>query len=425
MRNCVLGQCGRMGWQFRWLAGVMTVCAVSVWADEGSPLDVSVDTLRLEAGGFTDSPGASSALFAHAAVSARGDSGAWSYALGLRLDAHAQGGTRDFDRVRFDYGENYLRWNGDASSVTVGAQRIVWGRVDEISPIDRVGRNDFSRAVLDELSDRRLATPALRAEHFIDELKLDLVWVPVFDAAVMPDRDSVWHPVDTRTGRLLGIGEAPLIVGAQLRKEERGSGGAGLRVTQGGGDVDYGFSVQRVRQSQPYYRLDPGVLTAVHPYSWVLGGEAEALLVGATWRMEVAWSSDVPVTTRALQFRTVPQFDTVVGAEWFPGDGDTRVTLQVAARRLMTSASILDRKEIYNLTGEVEHPFGLGQWKAGLRFVLGMGDRDVYINPKISYVGFDQHELFVSGHFFTGSAQTLGGYYKDNDFVMLGWRASF
>ena len=394
-----------------------------LWA--GDALDIVIDNLRLEAGAYRDNPRASSATFGLAEVSARGEGDQWSYALGLRITGHGQHGRRDFDRVRADYGETYLRWNGDATRVTLGAQRIFWGRVDEISPIDRLGRNDFSRGPVDELADRRLAVPALRAEHFIDELKIDLVWVPVFDASVMPHRDSVWHPVDTVRGRLLGIGDAPLIVGSRIRSGKGSGGGGGLRLTQGGGDVDYGFSIQRVRQSQPYYRLGPGVLTEVHPTSWVVGGEAEASLAGATWRVEMAWSSDAPVTTRGLAFRTVPRFDAVVGAEWFPGDGDTRVTLQAAARRLLTSGSILDRKESYQLTGEIEHPFAMGRWKAGLRFVMGLGDREVYLNPKISYVGFDRHELFVSGQFFSGASQTLGGYYKDNDSVMLGWRASF
>jgi len=77
------------------------------------------------------------------------------------------------------------------------------------------------------------------------------------------------------------------------------------------------------------------------------------------------------------------------------------------------------------MTGEIEHPFAQGRWRADLRFMLGLGDRDVYLNPRLTYTGIDQHELFVAAHVFSGSAQTLGGYYRDNDSVMLGWQAKF
>ncbi len=418
---------GRIGVLPAMIAVVVVVSAGSGQAqaaDEGE-LAIAVDVLRVEAGAFTDRPGASGSAFIHGAISARGFSGDWEYMLGVRFDHHSQFGSRDYSRSRLDYGENYLRWRGTDTRITLGAQIIAWGRVDEISPIDRLGRTDLSRMVVDRLDDRRRAVPAVRAEHFAGDFKFDAVWVPVFDADVMPDRNSVWHPVDTRAGRILGIGDVPALAGARLRQHDHGSGGGGIRVTRDGGTVDYGVSVQRVRQSQPYYRVAPGVLTAVYPYSWVVGGEFEMEKAGATWRLEAAWSSDIPITTDTFAYRTRPAFDLVVGTEFFPADRDTRVTLQLGARKIHADMSTLDRKEIYSLTGEIEHPFGLGRWRADLRFVAGLGARDLYLNPAITYLGIDNHEIFLAGHIFSGESRTLGGYYRKNDSLMLGWRAHF
>ena len=393
-------------------------------ADEG--LGLKVDSLRFELGAFADHPDASGDGFAQMAISAGGGEGDWSYALGARVDVLSQFGSQDCTRVRADYTENYLRWRGDDVRLTLGTQNVMWGRVDEISPIDRMSRVDLSRAMLDRLPDRRRAVPAVRAEYFGEDIKLDAVWLPVFDEAVMPHRDSVWHPVDTANGRLLGFGTLPGLAGVKVRESDQdGSAGGGLRLTAGGDGLDYGFSVQRVRQSQPYYRVSPGVLTAIHPYDTVVGAELEAERLGATWRMELAWRSDVPLTTPTFQYRTDPGIDLVVGAEFFPGDGETRVTLQLAGHRTLTDVSVLDRTEFYLMTGEIEHPFAQGRWRADLRFMLGLGERDVYVNPRLTYTGIDQHELFVAAHLFSGSAQTLGGYYTDNDAVMVGWQAKF
>ena len=415
----------------RLLCGMVAVaCGVllstgALAADEG--LGLRVETLRVELGGFTDNPRASGDGFAHMAVRADGGEGDWTYALGARLDAWSQFGSTDFTRVRVDYTENYLRWRGEDLRVTLGTQNVMWGRVDEISPIDRMSRADLSRVILDKQPDRRRAVPAVRAEYFGETFKLDAVWLPVFDEAVMPDRDSVWYPVDTVKGRLLGLGTFPGLAGVKVRESDQGgSGGGGVRLTAGGDGLDYGFSVQRVRQSQPYYRVSPGMLTAIHPYDTVVGAELEAERLGATWRMELAWRSDVPLTTRqGFEYRTDPGVDLVVGAEFFPGDGETRVTLQLAGHRTFNDVSVLDRTEFYAMTGEIEHPFAQGRWRADLRFLLGLGERDLYLNPRLTYTGIDQHELFVAAHVFSGSEQTLGGYYSRNDSVMVGWQAKF
>lgn len=389
------------------------------------PLALKSVTLRAEGGSFIDAGGLDGVTELHGAVDAGGGGGAWEFALGARFDAQAQQGARDFSRVRADYGDNHVRWRGADTRLTVGTQTVLWGRVDEISPIDRMSRWDLTRGVLDRLPERRRALPAVRVEHFAGDFKLDAVWLPVFDAAAMPHRRSVWHPVDTRRGRLMGIGEAPMIVGARVRAAEHERAGGGLRLTRSGGAWDYGLSLQRVRQSQPYYRLAPGVLQAVHPYSTVVGAELETERWGATWRMEAAWSSDVPVTTRSLQYDTEPAFDLVLGGEFFPGDGDTRVTLQVAGHRTLTDRAVLDRTESYAFTGEIEHPFGFGRWRAELRFIAGLGDRDLYLNPRLAYTGFDHHEIFLAAHLFSGEARTLGGFYGGNDAILIGWQARF
>ena len=424
------GRAAKIG--FTWLAlgfAVLLVAGVTgqglAAGDDGESVRAGVDKLWFEVGSLVDHPNASGAGLLHGAVSAKGSSGAWEYALGARFDANTQFGDREFTNLRADYGENFLRWRGDETRVTVGTQNMLWGRVDEISPIDRMSRADLTRLILDKLPERRRAVPAVRMERFSDDFKIDVVWLSAFDDAVMPDRRSVWNPVDTRDGRLLGIGEVPLIQGFRVKEAGPGTGGGGIRVTRGGDELDYGFSIQRVRQSQPYYRVAPGVLQAVHPFSTVVGGEFETEHMGATWRMEAAWSSDVPVTTRAFQFLTKPGFDVVLGTEFFPGDSETRVTLQLGGHKTLVDRRVLDRTEIYTFNGEIEHPFALGRWRADLRFVVGLDERELYLNPKLTYTGIDQHEIFVAAHVFGGGEKTLGGYYEDNDMVMVGWQAKF
>lgn len=385
-----------------------------------------LDELRASAGAYVDDAAPSSSLDLSGAASAKMQSGAWEFALGARLDAQAQGGSPDFSRAKLDYTENYARWRNEEMRLTVGAQNVLWGRVDEISPIDRLSRVDLTRLVLDKQPERRRAVPAVRLEKFLGDYKLDAVWLPVFDAAVLPHRESAWHPVDTVAGRIVGIGTlGPAVIGAAVREDEHGSGGAGIRLTRAGSGLDYGLSVQRVRWSLPYYRLGVGTLTGVHPFTWVVGGELETQKAGATWRMEAAWTSDMPVTSALGQMQTESAWDVVLGSEFFPGDAETRVTLQLAGHKTTANGPILDRDEWYALTGEVEHPFAQGRWRLNVRFSAGLDEQDIYFNPKLTFLGIDQHEIFLAAHVFSGAEKTLGGYYQDKDLIELGWRAKF
>lgn len=406
--------------------GATTLLTTQARADG---LNLRLDSASVEMAALPDHPDASSTARAKLAISAKGDSGPWSFALGARVDASAQSGAQRFDRVRLDYTENYLRWQGESVQVTAGTQNLLWGRVDEISPIDRMSRADLSHALLDRLPERRRAVPAVRVVGFGESSKLDVVWLPVFESAVMPHERSVWHPVDTNNGRILGIGALPGLAGAKIQEADvNGSGGVGARWTVEGQGFDYGASLQRARSSQPYYRVLPGssvVLQAEHPISTVLGGEFETEAAGATWRAELAWSSDNPITTLGLQYRTAPGLAWVVGAEFFPGDSETRVTLQLAGQRIQTKEPVLDRTRMTYLLGDIEHPFAQGRWRADLRFSLGLNDRDNYVNPRLTYTGIDQHELFVAAHLFGGDAKTVGGFYRRNDALSVGWQAKF
>ena len=385
-----------------------------------------VDTLRASVGAYTDDPGPSTSVDLFGAASGKMQTGAWEFALGARVDAQAQGGNPDFSRSKLDYGENYARWRSEEMRLTIGTQNVMWGRVDEISPIDRLSRVDLTRLILDKQPDRRRAVPAVRMEQFFGDYKLDAVWLPVFDAAVLPHADSAWHPVDTTNSRIVGLGTVPLnISGFQIRDDEHGSGGGGVRLTRTGGDFDYGISAQRARLSLPYYQLGAGVLTGVHPYTWVVGGELELQKAGATWRAEIAWNSDVPVTNLMGQMGSESGWDWVLGSEFFPGDAETRVTVQLAGHKTHAKGAILDRDQWHALTGEVEHPFSEGRWRMNVRFSAGLDERDVYFNPRLAYLGIDRHEFFIAAHVFSGTEKTLGGYYKDKDLVELGWQAKF
>lgn len=396
-------------------------------------LKAGVDDLVLEAGGLPDAPEADtySTLRASAYVQWQ-PSRTWEFRAGARLDGMLQaGGANDHRELLADYSDTYVRYRHADTRLTFGAQTIVWGRVDEIPLADRVSRADLTRFMLDDLADRRRAQLAARWEQNMGEYKLDAVWLPVFRAAQLPDVDSIWSPINRSAGRIIGIAPSPaltaLVGAARVEEDEHGSGGGAVRLTKTGESLDFGVTLARTRQSLPYYRADllSPSLTAVHPYNNFVGADMEMVRGELTWRMELGYTDGVPFTRTDASMDQAAALDWVGAVEFFPGGGDTRVNLQIVAHALHTDRGTLELNEYYGANGEIETRFANGRWKAGLRFAAGFNVEDVYFSPRLSYVGWEPHELYVAAHYFDGEERTLGGFHEDHALITLGLRTRF
>lgn len=356
----------------------------------------------------------------------------WELRLAGRLDGYLQGDDPELSDLRADYGDSYLRWRTESWRLTVGTQTILWGRLDEVPPSDRLSVVDLTRGILDDLADRRRATPALRWEGFFGNHRLDAVWLPSFRGAELPSLDSVWSPVNRRAGTLLGLPPSPaleeLVRNAYFDDDAPGDdGGFGLRYTHGGGNLDTGLTLGNSRQSLPYYRYEPVTnrFVAQYPRSWFAGGDLALQALGGTWRAEALYLEKVPVTRADGRYTTVEALSWGAGAEFFPGDGDARINLQLVGTHLLDPPQVLDRTDPWTLNGSWEAPFAHGRWRAKLRFMAGLDERDWYLNPEIAFLGWEPHEFYLEGHYFDGDSQTVGGFYELNSLISLGWRAKF
>ena len=353
----------------------------------------------------------------------------WEGKVSARLDGYRQTGSPDWTELDADYGETYLRYRGENMRLTVGAQELIWGRIDEIPPTDRLSSVDASRFILDDLQDRRRARPMLRVESFNGSNKFDFIYLPTFREAELADLDSIWYPIDRDNRRVLGLanpvpGAAPISIVDDAPDTDHA---VGLRWSRSTNGFDYALTAQHGRQTLPYFSFDltNSRFTALYPRSTSLGGDFAFESAGITWRFEAAWSSDVPTTTTSLDYNEVEGLNWAGGMEFYPGDGDTRVNLQLAGNHLIDADNVLERDEVYNFNGSVNMPFAQERWRANIRFFFGLDEEDIYVNPEIAFVGWEPHELYLEVHYFDGDPGTLGGFHEDHSIISAGWRASF
>ena len=404
--------------------------------DSASPkvFSIKVDDVWAEAGHFYDSDSAADySGYFHTLISAQWvPGGNWEAKLSGRLDSYHEPGDEDYDRTELDYGESYIRYQGEDFRATLGAQKVMWGRIDEVSPTDTLSVRDFSRGILDYLPDRRRDAPVVRFEGFKGKYKVDAVWLPFFRKAELPGRDSVWYPIDRKNGGIIGLESTPAM-SAFIRNANIDTnapdtqGGGGVRFGATEAALDYALTAQRVRQSTPYFRFDPGnnELEAKYPLSWVFGGDIGVEAMGATWRFEAAWISDTPVTRDSGRYTTTESVNWATGVEFYPGDSDARVVLQVIGTNLVDAPDVIDRESVYTFNGEMNVPFLHHRWRFRNRFFIGMDKRDIYVNPEIAFIAWEPHQIYLAGHYFEGDNGTVGDFYEDDSLLTLGWRAEF
>lgn len=427
-------------------AGVPTVAAPKTF-------EAHVDELRLEAGYVSDadSPVTSSHNLSLTSSLKWRPSARIDAQFGFRLDAYAQGGTPDFTAGDADYDEIFVRVRGDDSRFTAGSQIVRWGRMDELSSTNLLLRADMTRYTLDGLADRYRAQPALRYEYFSGVHKLDVLALPVFDGAALPERDSLWSPIDRQRGQIQGFAPNPLLAslvqsGSFDEDFDDGSeSGGGLRYTYSGQGLDLGFSALYGHPTTPYYQLDPRVRAALltgappdqaiaatrdptfaarYPATALAGADLAFTLGESTWRAELTYTDKTPVTTADLRFDTVPVWNWAAGIELFPGDGDNRLTVQLNGRHLMNSAPIADHEDLYSVSGELENLFAQNTWRLRTRLLASSadGEQDLYFNPELAWLRFEPHEFYFGWHVFSGDESLFSGYHRDQDLIVLGWR---
>ena len=392
----------------------------------------SIDGVRVEVGSFADHAEASgSALLRATPKVTWRPSRAWELQASGTLEASSQSGNRSYDRQDLIAGDTFLRYRDGDMRLTAGWQTIVWARVDEVPLIDRVRRVDLDRLWLDGLADRRLPLPALRWEQGFESFNVDVVALPSFRGARLPDRYSLWHPVDAAGGAIAGLDLPPPIAAfvgaARLEDSPHGAGGLALRLSHDGDGFAVGATLSHSRQSLPYFVADTGrgALVETHPFTRFAGLDGEWVAGGATWRTEAGLTWDAPVTATdgtPLRRRLI---EWVGAVEFFPGDGDLRVNLQLLARSVRADESLLERKEYQALGGELALPVDKGRWKLGLRFNTGLNVRDNYVSPQVAYLGWEPHEIYLKAHVFDGRPSSLSGYHEKHDAIVLGLKTSF
>lgn len=92
----------------------------------------------------------------------------------------------------FELRELYLEYLGDSFDLRIGKQQVIWGKSDGVFITDLVSPKDLSRFLVPDFVELRQAVTGVRANGYLGNHSLDLVWVPLFSPTIVPAGDSIW-----------------------------------------------------------------------------------------------------------------------------------------------------------------------------------------------------------------------------------------
>jgi len=133
----------------------------------------------------------------------------------------------------------------------------------------------------------------------------------------------------------------------------------------------------------------------------------------------------MPATTESLEYKTYNGFKWAGSTEFYPGDSDTRINLQISGQHIDEKEKIVDLDNVVALSGEVESLFSNNRWKVSGRFNIGLSEKDYVVSPELTFLGWEPFEIYTAYHYLDGAEQTVGGFYQDNNMITFGLRGKY
>lgn len=88
--------------------------------------------------------------------------------------------------------ELWFEYTGAGWDLRLGRQIIIWGRADGVQITDVISPPDYTEFITRDLDEIRMPVYAAKLRRPGDLVDIELIWIPVFKAAVQPSGDNPW-----------------------------------------------------------------------------------------------------------------------------------------------------------------------------------------------------------------------------------------
>ncbi len=433
-----------------WSQPQETTCQVTMWAElfgysakDMTDDDYDDDTLsRLQArvGGSLERE-LSSAYVLETRVQLEGDR--------LYYDA----GEADED-TEVDLYEASLALSAPTWDLSVGKQRIRWGKSDQLSPLDSLNPEDLRQFMTLDLEERKEPSWLARVRKFGESFTLEAIISPWFEESELDYFDSDWALYRNLRQTILAHPDIPPSLksyASALRVHERKPSNSlenmsgSVRLLWQTNQADFALSYRYGWETLPTiisfpvknidYNGDPetdptallttAVLTdeaveARYKRQKIVGLEWETVIDLIGFRGEVAYIDKIAFLSSDLTSKRRDVGHLVTGID-YTSETEWYFNLQGSWLRIFN----YDRDLLYfeqdnvALLGEIRKPVWRGNLEFAIRYNYTLTDNSSYLQPSVVLKYFPNTTCEIGANFFSGQGETLFGSYDQADQVYV------
>ncbi len=327
------------------------------------------------------------------------------------------------EQNNFELREAYFDYSADSWSLRAGRQLVIWGSADGMRITDLVSPMDLTEFLARDYDDIRMPVEALKFQYFKDEMKLELVFVPVFKSFILPmNPKNPWAmsmPIPQGMQVNVLADNKPKM---NLKNSEFGG-----RLTFNLSGIDFSLAGLHTFNKMPVFskNIQLPVINLQPEYHRMtfVGGDFSKPLSEFVVRGETAFNFNKMLETK-LDLEKHNSWNALVGVDWY-APNEWMLSMQVANEMIMGyNSELVAEKNATLLTFSVS--------KTLLNTTLKLSD---FIYTDLNTGGFfnrfsadysltDQIHLLAGYDHFQGD-KGMFGMFKDNSEVWIKAKYSF
>ncbi|MCD4828968.1 MAG: hypothetical protein K8R90_06015 [Candidatus Cloacimonetes bacterium] len=314
----------------------------------------------------------------------------------------------------------------DNVDIRLGRQQIIWGKADGAFITDVISPRDLSEFILPDFEEIRIAVTAAKLNWYLGNSTLEAVWIPAFQATILPDSSSIWAP---------SLPDFPMPATFDYSKatvnDKPANSEAALKFSYMGSSMDFEIMAAYLWDDNPTMHLYPqadNTLKAVpqHHRLPLAGTSLGKPVGGAVVRSESAYYFGKKFASEDLAANGICERDFVhylVGYDhnWF----EINVSFQFIQEYILDyDESIRNDEFTSTATFLASKTFLRETLELSLFSYYGVNEQDALLRPKFSYDIADGFNFLLGANIFIGDEGRFGQY-NANDMVYLKIRYDF
>lgn len=333
-------------------------------------------------------------------------------------------------RTFFELREAYLEYAGNNWDLRAGRQIIIWGVSDGIRITDIIAPMDFTEFLARDYDDIRMPVDAMKLRFFSNNIKMELVFVPVFQSFIYPtDPQNPWNIFPVLDG-----GPEVVIMPARTPASTLANSEIGGRLSAFFSGIDMSVVSLYTWNKFPVFStsfskgMDTTFLVPQHHRLFMTGVDLSTTLGSLVLRGEGAYfggeyyPTDLNGSSNLLLSRDVIRY--LVGLDWYPGNEWT-LTGQLSHTYILKFSSELscDRSNVLATLG-ISKKLLRSTLSVSTFGYMDLTNKGFFNRTSLDYSLSDPIHISVGVDLFGGDGGMFG-MYEDNSEVWIKVKYSF